>query len=206
MKKGGFIKDALILFAITIIAGFLLGAVYQVTKEPIILAEAAASMEKYRLAYPAAAEFTADEALQEQVEISADTLAQEKPEYGNVRVDTALNAVDASGNIIGYIITATSGDSYGGDVQVSVGITLEGTITGVELLTINDTPGLGMKAAEPEFKDQYKDKTVEEFAVTKTGSTSDSEIDSISGATITSSAVTNAVNAALYFAANCTGQ
>ena len=82
----------------------------------------------------------------------------------------------------------------------------EGTITGVELLEISDTPGLGMKATEPAFKDQYKDKTVEEFTVTKTGSASDSEINAISGATITSNAVTNAVNAALYYLHNCIPQ
>ena len=81
-----------------------------------------------------------------------------------------------------------------------------GQITGVELLEISDTPGLGMKASEPAFKDQYKDKSVEEFTVTKTGSTSDSEINAISGATITSNAVTHAVDAALYFAAKCIPQ
>ncbi len=118
-------------------------------------------------------------------------LKTQKPEYGNVEVTVALKAVDASGNVIGHIITASSDDSYGGHtVKVSVGITNEGKITGVELLEISDTPGLGMKATEPAFKDQYKDKTVEEFTVTKTGSTSDSEINAISGATITSNAVT----------------
>lgn len=206
MKKGGFMKDALILFAITLISGLLLGTVYQITKAPIQMAEAAESLHKYQMAYPDAADFTFDQAIQDQVVISKDILMEQKPEYGNVEVSVALKAVDASGNAIGHIITASSDDSYGGTVKVSVGITNEGKITGVEILEISDTPGLGMKATEPAFKDQYKDKTVEEFTVTKTGSTSDSEIDSISGATITSDAVTHAVNAALYFAANCIPQ
>lgn len=203
MKKGGFVKDALILFAITLVAGLMLGGVYEITKEPIQKAQLAANLEKYQIAYPDAANFEVVDAVQEQVAVSKETLAANKPEWGGVEVTEALQAVDASGNAIGYIITASCADSYGGAVKISAGITNEGQITGVELLEINDTPGLGMKAAEPEFKDQYKGKTVEEFTVTKTGSTSDSEIDSISGATITSSAVTNAVNAALYFAANC---
>ena len=203
MKKGGFMKDAWILFAITLISGLLLGAVYQITKVPIQMAEAKESLHKYQMAYPDATDFLFDQAIQDQVVVSKETLKEQKPEYGNVEVTVALKAVDASGNVIGHIITASSDDSYGGTVKVSVGITNEGKITGVELLEISDTPGLGMKATEPAFKDQYKDKTVEEFTVTKTGSTSDSEINAISGATITSNAVTHAVDAALYFAANC---
>ena len=203
MKKGGFMKDAVILFAITLVSGLLLGGVYEMTKEPIMKAQLAASLEKYKLAYPDAADFKFDQAIQDQVAVSKETLAAEKPEFGGVEVDNALNAVDASGNVIGYIVTASSNDSYGGAGKVSVGITNEGMITGMEILENNDTPGLGMKAVEPEFKDQYKGKTVDEFSVTKGGSASDSEIDAISGATITSNAVTNAVNAALYFTANC---
>ena len=206
MKKGGFMKDAWILFAITLISGLLLGAVYQITKVPIQMAEAKESLHKYQMAYPDATDFLFDQAIQDQVVLSKETLKEQKPEYGNVEVTVALKAVDASGNVIGHIITASSDDSYGGTVKVSVGITNEGKITGVELLEISDTPGLGMKATEPAFKDQYKDKTVEEFTVTKTGSTSDSEINAISGATITSNAVTHAVGAALYFAANCIPQ
>jgi electron transport complex protein RnfG len=206
MKKGGYMKDAFILFAITLISGLLLGAAYQITKEPIEMAEIAASLEKYKLAYPEAEEFTVNDDLKDEASNSEETLASVKPEYGKVRVDEALEARDGSGNIIGYMITASSDDSYGGTVKVSLGIDLEGTVTGMELLEINDTPGLGMKAAEPAFKDQFKGKAVDEFTVTKSGSTSDSEIDSISGATITSDAVTHAVNAALYFAANCIPQ
>ena len=202
MKKGGFMKDAWILFAITLISGLLLGAVYQITKVPIQMAEAKESLHKYQMAYPDATDFLFDQAIQDQVVLSKETLKEQKPEYGNVEVTVALKAVDASGNVIGHIITASSDDSYGGTVKVSVGITNEGKITGVELLEISDTPGLGMKATEPAFKDQYKDKTVEEFTVTKTGSTSNA----ISGATITSNAVTHAVDAALYFAANCIPQ
>ena len=62
--------------------------------------------------------------------------------------------------------------------------------------TVTDS-GLGMKATTDSFKDQFKNKHVEKFTYTKTGSTSDDQIDAISGATITTNAMTNGVNAGL---------
>ena len=59
-----------------------------------------------------------------------------------------------------------------------------------------------MKAEEPEFKDQFSEKAVTAFKVVKGGASAENEIDAISGATITTNAVTNAVNAALDFYAN----
>lgn len=203
MKKLTFMKDAVILCGITLISGFLLGSVFQVTKEPIVVAETKISLQKYQETYPGAADFKPDLSLQEEVKGSRELLNQKKPEYGKVEVNEVMNAVDVSGALLGHLITASSDDSYGGTVKVSIGIAEDGTITGVEILKINDTPGLGMKAEKPAFKDQYKDKVVDEFSVTKTGSTSKSEIQAISGATITSKAVTHAVDAALYFVNNC---
>ena len=74
------------------------------------------------------------------------------------------------------------------------------------MLSISETAGLGMKADESEFKDQFKDKNVEKFTYTKNGEKGDDKIDAISGATITSKAVTNATDAAIYFVANCLAQ
>ena len=54
-----------------------------------------------------------------------------------------------------------------------------------------------MKAADPKFKDQFLNKNVTEFVITKTGAASEDQIDAISGATITSKAVTNAINAGI---------
>ena len=69
-----------------------------------------------------------------------------------------------------------------------------------------ETAGLGMNAQKPEWKAQYGGKNVDAFAVTKNGASADNEINAISGATITSNAVTGAVNAAVYFAKNCMAQ
>ena len=76
-------------------------------------------------------------------------------------------------------------------------------MTGIDFLTINETAGLGMKAKEPAFKDQFGNKNPEIFQVTKNGASAEGDIDAISGATFTSNAVTNAVNAARVFAAYC---
>ena len=107
--------------------------------------------------------------------------------------------------MLGYVITVTNHEGYGGDIKVSTGIFSDGTVKGIEMLSIGETAGLGMKATEDDFKDQFKDKLVELFTVTKSGSSNDSEIDALSGATITSNAVTNAVNSALVYYQNMLG-
>lgn len=203
MSKLGFMKDALILFAITLVAGACLGGVYTVTKEPIAAAQLEAKKEAYRTVLADAADFRADDyaAAIEKANAELSGLS-----YGNVMIDECVTGVDGSGSLLGYVVTATSKDGYGGNITVSVGITSEGEVKGIEFLTLVETAGLGMNANQPEWKAQYANKTVDEFTVTKSGASADNEIDAISGATITSRAVTGAVNSALYFVRNCLGQ
>lgn len=203
MSKGGFMKDALILCAITLVAGACLGGVYEITKAPIEAANLAAKAEAYRAVLPEAADFSADDLTE--VIASANTEIAGLG-YGNVSVDEAVTAMDGSGAPIGYVVTSTSNDGYGGAITVSVGIQADGTVSGIEFLTIGETAGLGMNAQKPEWKIQYAGKNVDAFTVTKNGASADNEINAISGATITSNAVTGAVNAAVYFAKNCMAQ
>ncbi len=203
MSKGGFTKDALILCAITLVAGACLGGVYEVTKGPIEVANQKAKAEAYRAVLPEAADFTSADL----TELLASANAQIAGlGYGNVTVDEAVTAVDGSGSPVGYVVTSTSNDGYGGAITVSVGIQSDGTVSGIEFLTLAETAGLGMNAQKPEWKAQYGGKNVDAFAVTKNGASADNEINAISGATITSNAVTGAVNAAVYFAKNCMAQ
>ena len=203
MSKGGFMKDALILCAITLVAGACLGGVYEVTKGPIEVANQKAKAEAYRAVLPEAADFTSDDL----TELLASANAQIAGlGYGNVTVDEAVTAVDGSGSPVGYVVTSTSNDGYGGAITVSEGIQSDGTVSGIEFLTLAETAGLGMNAQKPEWKAQYGGKNVDAFAVTKNGASADNEINAISGATITSNAVTGAVNAAVYFAKNCMAQ
>ena len=64
-------------------------------------------------------------------------------------------------------------------------------------MSISETAGLGMKADTEEFKSQFSGKNVEAFSYTKTGAAKEEEIDAISGATITTNAIVNGVNAGL---------
>lgn len=105
----------------------------------------------------------------------------------------------AAANGAGYVFN-TSYKGYGGAVGVMTGISAEGEITGVKVVECNETPGLGMKAqSDPAFTAQYVMPIPEGgvFEVTKTGKTADNQVDAISGATITTSAVTNSVNYAI---------
>ena len=122
--------------------------------------------------------------------------------YTSDTITEVAEGKDDSGETIGYVISVQSSEAYDGTLDLSVGIGSDGTVKGVEMLSISETAGLGMKADEAEFKDQYKDKNVESFSVTKTGEDGDNMIDAISGATITSNAVTNAVNSALVYYQN----
>lgn len=203
MAKGGFMKDACILFAITLVAGACLGGVYEITKAPIEAANQAAKEAAYRTVLADAVSFQADDFTAAMEKANAEVAGLG---FGNVTVDECATGLDASGAVLGYAVTASSNDGYGGKITVSVGITSDGEVKGIEYLTLAETPGLGMKAGEAEWMAQYAGKTVEKFVVTKSGATADNEIDAIGGATITSNAVTGAVNAAVYFVNNCAAQ
>ena len=133
-----------------------------------------------------------------------ETKALEAQEYlstvgiSGVDINEISESLDASGNVIGYVITVTDHEGYGGDIQFSMGIAMDGTLNGISLLSISETAGLGMKAGDI-LVPQFADKKVESFTYTKSGATNDSEIDAISGATITTKAIVNGVNAGLEY-------
>ena len=104
---------------------------------------------------------------------------------------------DGSGETVGYVFT-TSSKGYGGAVEVMTGIASDGKVSGVVLLDQNETPGLGQKATESWFTDRYlKDVPDDGFTVKKGAASADNEIEAITGATITTRAVTDAVNQAV---------
>lgn len=194
------IKNTAVLTAITLVAGCLLGLVYEVTKEPIAVAQENAKQEAYRAVLADAENFV------EYTDFDAAEAEEIISEAGYTDdVDEVVVAEDASGKAIGYVVSVTSHDGYGGDISLSVGILNDGTVKGIEMLSISETAGLGMKANEAEFKDQFKDKQVKKFAYTKSGEEGDDKIDALSGATITTNAVTNAVDTALVYFQNMLG-
>lgn len=188
------LKDAAILFAITLISGLVLGGVYQITKEPIARQEALALEKACREVFADAASFEKQESFDE---AHADEVLTQGG-YVSQSIDGYQSAKAADGSVIGYVLTVTTHEGYGGDIQFTMGINNDGSLNGISLLDISETPGLGMQA-EDVLVPQFAGRSAYPFVYTKTGASQENEIDAISGATITTNAVTNGVNAGLYY-------
>ncbi len=183
------LKEAGALLLITLIAGLLLGFVYQLTKEPI--------EKQNKLAIDRACqEVMADAKEFKEIEYTLSDTITEQMAANGVTVGTVYEAYDEAGAFKGYVLESTSSNGYGGNIVLYLGIDPAQSPTllcGVSILSISETPGLGMRAEEV-LVPQFKNKQAITFSYTKNGATSDSEIDAISGATITTKAVVNAVN------------
>jgi len=93
-----------------------------------------------------------------------------------------------------YLINARG---YGGPISLMVGIKPDGTVAGISIVSSSETPGMGKKAENPDFYGQFSNKNVDMFTVIKGEAKTDDQISAISGATITSRAITDAVNTVL---------
>ncbi len=193
--KNKIVHDALVLTMITLVAGFLLGLVFEVTKEPIAAAEYAKEQKAYKDVFQDADSFEA----YADFDANAATKAAADAGFVNDTVDSAQVALDTSGNPIGYVITVTSKEGSQANITLSIGVTNEGVLNGYATTAISETPGLGMKVIDADFKAQFEGKSVESYTVTKSPAASESEIEAISGATISTRAVANAVNAGLAY-------
>lgn len=175
--------------------GLLLGAAHQVTLEPIQKQQEKEKQESCQNVFPEAASFeevTMSDA--EQAELTAALIGHG---FEAQTIDELLLAKDASGATIGLVEIISTTEGYGGGMQFSMGIASDGTTKGISFLSLSETAGLGMRADTDDFKNQFKDKKVEAFAYTKSGASADDEIDALSGATLTTNAVTNGVNAGI---------
>ena len=105
-----------------------------------------------------------------------------------------IPALDANGATIGYVaVTVEKG--YGGDISVMTGVDLDGKVTGVSILSMSETAGLGANATKESFLQQFVGK-IAGMTVTK-NAPAENEIKALTGATITTKAVTAAVEAAI---------
>lgn len=109
-------------------------------------------------------------------------------------------AAKKAGAIIGYVFL-TKPKGYAGDISVMVGIIEDGSVSGVEIGDNKETPGLGTKAKDKDFKGQYYKKKFDIVDVVKRKPQKENEIQAISGATITSKAVSLGVQQASRMAA-----
>ena len=192
------IKDACILFAITLVAGILLGAVYDITKTPIANQNEKAKQEAYRAVMEDADKFEEIDGFSA-ADGATSYLAKGDEDYSADEITEVVAGVKDN-KIIGFVVTVVAGDGYGGDIKFSVGVKADGTYSGTSILSISETAGLGMRAkTDPTFLGQLEGKKVSKFNVVKdgTGSSADDKVDAIGGSTITSKAVVKGVNAAL---------
>lgn len=198
-KKASILKDAIVLCIITIIAGGLLGYVNFLTEQPILDAEEKAKAEAYQVVMQDAKEFNNN------VELSV-KLEQDAQKVEGVILTEILEAKDQKGDLIGYVMSLTDKEGYGGDITLSIGFSLEGEITGFEVLSAaSETPGLGAICQTDTFKKQFVGIKADEIYYTKSGASKENEIDAISGATITTKGIVKAVNAAISFVKENTG-
>ncbi len=167
------------LLLITLIAGALLGVVNSVTKEPIAEQERKEAEEARRAAFPDAVSFE-------------ESTAKITEDYAIIK--SVYTALDVGGNEIGIVASVVT-KGYSSGLNLTVGIGADGTVKGVVVGSHSETPGLGAKATEDKFRGQYIGKAyTEPLTVVKNPPSADNEVQAITGATITSRGVTDAVN------------
>ena len=199
-KKGSVIpKEAVILGVITLIAGICLSGVYAVTKEPIARQQQAASLASYREVCPDAESFAYDDDLSAAVEALGGGVYGTS--FGKAYINEAVVG-SAGDRIVGYVISVTSGDGVEGNITLSVGISADGTVTGIAFTELNETPGLGSLCGEPAFKDQFLGVRTDWFALSGSGmvidgaSAATGTADTASGATGTADTASGATGTA----------
>ncbi len=165
---GYYLKLALTLLVISAVVSGLLGLTNYVTKDKIAAINADKTSASMKEVLP------------------ADSYTE--LEYSGSQTNVAA-VYQADGQ--GYVIEVTP-SGFGGTIDMVVGIGTDGTVTGVSIISMSETSGLGANASKESFRSQFVGKSGE-LAVSKDGG----EIDALTGATITSRAVTNGVNTAL---------
>ncbi len=181
MKKLNF-KDIFIptfaLFFICLIVTSLLAGTNTLTKEPIAKQNEKIKQESMLSVCPEAKAF-------EQVDLGLEN-------------GECYKALDENNDVIGYAIS-TSEKGYGGEILVMTGFA-DGEINAVNVYDASDeTPGLGANTANEDFTQGFKGDCSADFIVSKDYKTGSSEksVDAVTGATISSRAVVNAVNEAV---------
>lgn len=167
-KEPGMAQLVLTLFAICAVCAILLGLMNSVTAAPIQAAKDAKTAAAMSSVLPAD--------------------SYEKMDYtgGDDLVLTLYKAGDA-----GYVVEVGP-TGFGGVIDMMVGVSSDGAVTGVSIISMSETSGLGANAKKDEFRAQF-DGAAEHVSVTKDGGT----IQALTGATITSRALSKGVNAAL---------
>ena len=173
------------LVIITLCAGLILGFVYAITKDPIEQQQIKKATEARQMVLPDAADFE---------EIALTGIDYDEATYGIIQ---AVYKGTKDGQVAGYTFDIVT-KGYKPGLSLTVGIAADGKVTGVEIGTHEETPGLGANATNPDFLGQFVGKDGP-IAVVKTPSGAENEVQALTGATLTSKGVANAVNTARDF-------
>ena len=191
-------KPVIALTIIAALAGVALSGVYSMTKDPIEANELNKKRESYTVVCEQAKAFNEIDSAMTAIE-SLNGASYGNGKFGSTTVDEALEAVDANGNVCGYVFSITNRNAYNPPLKLALGVAPDGTVLKIAFIELNETPGKGSLADEPKFKDQFNGRQVDSFIL---NGGNDDGIDAISGATVSSKAVLNAVNAGLDFFRN----
>ena len=146
-------------------------------------------------------------------ELTATTIAQRQLEAKNAAMtevlpaknytllksesDYEIYAADNGYSPVGYTVSLSE-PGYGGEISMMIGVYSDKTVSGVSIIDMTETAGLGDNAKKPEFTGMFKKLTEEEVALTSDGG----KIQALSGATVTSTAVTKGVSRAVEIASS----
>lgn len=185
MKNTKFVlKLALILFTIAFVCSLLLILCNNLTKDTIAEYQLKSEAQARSEVLPQAESFEMTDEIKTQLMLLSDST-----------VISCFEGKDKDGQPAGYCVNVQP-SGFGGKISMTVGIDADGNVSGVKITSLSETPGLGAKADDSKWLSQYIGKGGG-ISVVKTGNAKENEINAISGATITSKAVTEGVNSAV---------
>ena len=166
-----------VLLVVAVCSAVSIGYVYELTSEPIAEAKKAKIVA----------------AIKEMVKNFDNNPLEEKTTIGTDGV--VLYPAREEGNITSVAVETSSSLGFGGKIELIMGILTDGTVTGYKITQQNETPGLGSKVTEAAFSKQFVGLNTHNsnFSLKKDGG----EIDAVTGATISSRAVIDAVKKAV---------
>ena len=203
-KKATMIKDAIILCLITLVLGAVLAGVYAITKDPIDQAQAKTNNEACEKVVASGDSVQDNDTAK--VDAAADYLSKHNLANAEVAEGETLatwvevkevHPTSNGGNV--YLVDAKKG--YGGAVSFALGVDAEGKVTGISITAQSETAGLGANCVNEDWQAGFAGKVLpsdpSQNMYNKEAAT-DSQVQALSGATVTSRAVTNAVKGVLF--------
>lgn len=191
-KKSTLVRDAIALFLITLISGLALSFVNEVTRAPIEQQKTDKANKAYSIFF-ADAEFPRDE------ELTATAIAMDlgtlDPAFKKATINSVNQAVDKTGNLLGYIVVITTKEGYKPPMTLAIGYTTDHKISGIEYIKFSENKNV--ETVKGKYTKQYIGVAADKFAFEESADAV--KVDAVSKSTVSSKAILNAVNAGIGF-------